>query len=168
MQPPLPGKPAPPVSLGTEPHQASVSTHPLQDLPDTASAGPAGGAAHVVGTRDTRLVRAWAEHQGAEPATGEATASGPATVFVNDQGSGLRFNFPGASRFRALTWDEWLAHFDAASLVFVFEMASPAGAQAESHFGGAFYRIVSAADWGDRALATVAPADDADPQIGRE
>jgi len=74
-----------------------------------------------VATRDHKRIRQWAEQYGAEPATGEATASGPATVHVNDGGTGIRFNFPGATRFRPISWDEWLEHFDRHGLVFVFE-----------------------------------------------
>ena len=94
----------------------------------------------------------------------EATASGPATVVVNDQGSGLRFNFPGASRFRGVTWEEWLAHFTDAGLVFVFEITPPAGTQVGARFGGAFYRMLSRRDWGDRPLATLATAADVGDQ----
>ncbi len=157
MQPPLPGKPSPHVIVSADPRRPSASTHHPQEPADTVLAGPAGGSGHLVGTRETQLVRAWAEHQGAEPATGEATASGPATLDVNDQGTGLRFNFPGAARFREVSWDEWLEHFEAAGLVFIFELDPPAGAQAGSHFGGAYYHIVSSADWGERPLATLAP-----------
>ena len=168
MQPPLPGKPAPDVTLGVKSQRPSASTHHPLEPADTALSGPAAGAEHLVGTRDAELVRAWAAHQGAEPATGEATDSGPATVAVNDQGSGLRFNFPGASRFRGVSWDEWLAHFDNAGLVFVFEMPPPAGAPSGARFGGAFFRIVSSADWGDRPLATPASHADEGAQRGRE
>ncbi len=157
MQPPLPRKPSPHVNVADDPRRLSASTHHPQEPADTALEGATAGSAHLVGTRERELVRAWADHQGAEPATGEATASGPATLDVNDQGTGLRFNFPGAGRFREVSWDEWLEHFATAELVFVFETAPPAGAQSGSHFGGAYYRIVSAAEWGDRPLATLAP-----------
>ena len=129
--------------------------------------GPGGGAAHLLGTQDTDLLCAWAEHHGAEPATGQATASGPATVVDNDQGSGLRFNFPGTSKFRGLAWEEWLAHFVAADLVFVFEFSPPAG-QSGARFGGAFYRILSSADWGDRPLAHLSRPGEAVAQSGDE
>jgi hypothetical protein len=59
-------------------------------------------------------------HQ-AEPATGEATASGPAGLTVNDMGVGIRFNFPGFGRFRPITWDEWFDNFDRHDLLFVYE-----------------------------------------------
>jgi hypothetical protein len=72
-------------------------------------------------TRDHETIRQWASRHQAEPATGEATASGPATVEVRDGGSGLRFNFPGYARFRPITWDEWLSHFDRHDLLFVYE-----------------------------------------------
>lgn len=156
MQPPLPHK-SPQVNVPADSRRSSASTHHPQEPADTALEGSSAGNAHLVGTREQQLVRAWAEHQGAQPATGEATASGPATLDVNDQGTGLRFNFPGAARFREVSWDEWLEHFAASDLVFVFEVGRPVGAQSGSHFGGAFYRIVSAAEWGDRPLATLAP-----------
>ena len=169
MQPPPPRKPAPHVNLAAETRRPSAAAthHPLEPA-DTALDGPGDGTAHLVGTREQKLVRAWADYQGALPATGEATASGPATVDVNDQGTGLRFNFPGASRFREVSWEEWTGHFDEAELVFVFEMTRPADAQSGSRFGGAFYRIVSSAEWGERPLATLATEGQADPQIGRE
>jgi|SRR3954452_4259026 len=72
-------------------------------------------------TRDHELIRQWATRHGAEPATGEATSSGPATVSVNDGGAGIRFNFPGAARFRPISWEEWFENFDAHSLMFVYE-----------------------------------------------
>jgi hypothetical protein len=78
----------------------------------------------VVATRDHELVRRWAQRRQAEPATGEATESGPRTIDVNDDGTGLRFNFPGLQRFRPIEWDEWFRGFDAFSLVFVYERDS--------------------------------------------
>ena len=74
-----------------------------------------------VATTDRDLIRAWAIRHSAEPATGEATASGPATMSVNDGGVGIRFNFPGVGRFRPISWDEWFEHFDRNRLVFVYE-----------------------------------------------
>ena len=119
---------------------------------------------HLAGTRDGRLIQAWADYHGAEPATGEATASGPATISVNDQGSGLRFNFPGASRFRDVSWAEWLGHFAALGLVFVFEAPQPESDGTPGRFSGAFYRVVSALDWDDRPLATLSVHDTDSPQ----
>jgi hypothetical protein len=76
----------------------------------------------VVATSDHELIRRWAGRRHAEPATGEATESGPATAAsVNDDGTGVRFNFPGVSRFRPIEWDEWFRNFDAYSLAFVYE-----------------------------------------------
>jgi len=72
-------------------------------------------------TRDHHVIKQWAERHCAEPATGEATVSGPATVQVNDGGAGIRFNFPSAARFRPITWGEWLENFDAFGLTFVYE-----------------------------------------------
>jgi hypothetical protein len=79
----------------------------------------------VVATADHDLIRQWAAERRAEPATGQATASGPATVSVNDAGTGLRFNFPGIGRFRPINWREWFDGFDALSLAFVFERDQP-------------------------------------------
>lgn len=75
----------------------------------------------VVATQDHDLIRQWAARRHAEPATGEATESGPSTISVNDDGTGIRFNFPGLGRFRPIEWDEWFRHFDAYGLVFVYE-----------------------------------------------
>lgn len=75
----------------------------------------------TMSTRDHGEIRRWAAAHQAEPATGEATASGPATTAVNDGGAGVRFNFPGVAAFRPISWDEWLTHFDAHQLVFVYE-----------------------------------------------
>ena len=79
----------------------------------------------VVATIDHELIRRWASARRAEPATGEATESGPATVSVNDEGTGLRFNFPGIGRFRPINWAEWFRDFDGYSLAFVFDRDEP-------------------------------------------
>ena len=79
----------------------------------------------VVATQDHSLIQNWATTRRAEPATGEATESGPRTITVNDQGTGIRFNFPGIGRFRPIDWDEWFRNFDAYSLVFVYERDRP-------------------------------------------
>jgi hypothetical protein len=75
----------------------------------------------ALATKDHDLIRNWAERHHAEPSTGEATASGPATTCVNDGGAGIRFNFPGFSRFRPISWAEWFDNFDRHGLTFVFE-----------------------------------------------
>src|SRR6186713_3152732 len=63
---------------------------------------PRGQDDTVLATRDPIVIKGWAKLLAAEPATGEASASGGATSMkVNDGGSGLRFNFPGIGRFRA-------------------------------------------------------------------
>lgn len=72
-------------------------------------------------TTDHERIRRWAASHSAEPATGEATVSGPQTVTVNDGGAGVRFNFPGAARFRPITWDEWFEHFERHQLAFAFD-----------------------------------------------
>jgi hypothetical protein len=83
---------------------------------------PADDDAKVLATRDHEVIRQWAALVDAEPATGESTGSGPAPAMkVNDGGSGLRFNFPGVAPFRAISWTEWLEHFNRHDLTFVFE-----------------------------------------------
>src|SRR6185436_7453572 len=72
-------------------------------------------------TTDHELIRRWAARHSAEPATGEASVSGPETVKVNDGGAGLRFNFPGAGRFRPIAWAEWFEHFERHHLAFAFD-----------------------------------------------
>ncbi|HEY2431891.1 MAG TPA: DUF2934 domain-containing protein [Vicinamibacterales bacterium] len=80
-----------------------------------------GSSDRSVATRDHRVIQDWAARHKAEPATGEATASGPATIHVNDGGAGVRFNFPGVARFRPISWEEWFENFEGHRLVFVFE-----------------------------------------------
>lgn len=103
---------------------------------------PSRPSTQVVFTRDHEQIRRWATERQAEPATGEATRSGPATVTVNDGGAGIRFNFPGAGAYRPISWDEWLENFDRHECAFVYDNdASPP-------LSGR-YRIVKAKDWKD-------------------
>ncbi|MEO8077465.1 MAG: hypothetical protein ABI818_14140 [Acidobacteriota bacterium] len=104
---------------------------------------PAGSGAKVVSTRDHEVIQQWADKRHAQPATGEATASGPATVDVNDGGAGVRFNFPGQGMFRPIAWDEWFENFDTHECAFVFDQDVPSAAASNR------YRIVKAADWKD-------------------
>ena len=76
-------------------------------------------------TRNHEVIRKWAGRREAEPATGEPTASGPGTIDVRDGGAGIRFNFPGAARFRPIDWDEWFQNFTQHDLMFVFEQDLP-------------------------------------------
>jgi hypothetical protein len=87
----------------------------------TADVQPDAKADRRLATRDKQLIQSWAARHGAEPATGEATPSGPATIHVNDGGAGIRFNFPGAAHFRPISWDEWFDNFDRYRLVFVYD-----------------------------------------------
>jgi hypothetical protein len=97
--------------------------------------------ATVLATRDHAVIQEWAALVGAEPATGEDSASGPASAMkVSDGGSGLRFNFPGLGRFRAIEWTEWLDHFNRHDLTFVYE--NSAGRQPPS----AKFRLVRTRD----------------------
>jgi hypothetical protein len=96
----------------------------------------------VAVTRDHELIKRWAAERQAEPATGEATSTGPATVNVQDGGAGIRFNFPGVGAFRSISWDEWLTNFDRHGCAFVYETepSTPLSSR---------YRIVKADDWKD-------------------
>lgn len=78
-------------------------------------------AGTILATEDRQLIREWAARRGAEPATGQATPSGPATLNVQDGDAGIRFNFPGAGLFRPITWDEWFDDFERNELRFVYE-----------------------------------------------
>jgi hypothetical protein len=97
---------------------------------------------HVVFTRDHAVIRDWAAKRQAVPATGEATATGPATVNVKDGGAGVRFNFPGIGTYRPIEWEEWFENFDRHDCAFVYDndAATPASSR---------YRIVMASEWKD-------------------
>jgi len=90
---------------------------------NTQSQEPAGS---VVVTDDPELIRKWALDHSAEPATGEATGSGPATAMhVQDGGAGIRFNYPGVASFRPISWDEWFDNFHQYDLMFVYDLDQP-------------------------------------------
>jgi hypothetical protein len=93
----------------------------------------------VAATRDHDLIRRWADRRHAVPATGEKTDSGQASVRVTDGDAGIRFNFPGAGRFRPIAWDEWFANFETHELIFVFER------DRAGHAPGSRYRFVKLA-----------------------
>jgi hypothetical protein len=95
----------------------------------------------TLSTRDHEVIRQWASRRRAEPATGEATSSGPATIAVADTGAGIRFNFPGVGAFRPISWEEWFANFDRYELAFLYENPTDEGAGLSYR-----YRIVRAAD----------------------
>ena len=101
-------------------HDLSIPEKGAVSVP-TAEVNPDQPRGWSMATRDHDVIRAWAARHSAEPATGEATPSGPATVNVNDGGVGIRFNFPGAGRFRPISWSEWLEHFDRNRLTFVYQ-----------------------------------------------
>lgn len=112
-------------------------------VPEIRSDDPQDESGHVVCTRDHEMIRQWASARRAEPATGQATATGPATtISVNDTGAGVRFNFPGAARFRPISWDEWFEHFDRHELAFVFDQES-----AKTSTPSSRYQIIKFADW---------------------
>ncbi len=99
--------------------------------------------APVLSTKDHVVIRQWAERRQGEPATGEATSSGPATVNVVDGGAGVRFNFPGMGLFRPISWDEWFENFDHHGCAFVYDNDLPDARPSMR------YRIVKSADWSD-------------------
>ena len=91
------------------------------DAGDAANQPP--GA--VLATDDHELIREWAAARDAQPATGEATPSGPATIDVQDGGAGIRFNFPAAAVWRPISWEEWFDNFTRHDLMFVYERDAP-------------------------------------------
>ena len=112
---------------------------------------PGTPAGSVVVTDDPEVIRKWARERSAEPATGEATGSGPATsVHVKDGDAGIRFNYPGVGSFRPISWDEWFDNFRRFDLMFLYEMATP-GAVASSR-----YRLVPRATMRDRVDVSLA------------
>ena len=118
----------------------------LPEQPNIAgvhAGSPADASSHVVFTRDHEVIKQWAAKRQAEPATGQATASGPATVNVQDGGAGIRFNFPGAGAYRPISWDEWLDNFDRHDCAFVFDNDPDTNAPSSR------YRIVKAWEWKD-------------------
>jgi len=111
-------------------------------VPSVRSDMPLFPSTHVVFTRDHDVIREWASKRQAAPATGEATASGPATIDVKDGGAGVRFNFPGTGTYRPIDWNEWFQNFDAHECAFVYDNVDTAPPSSR-------YRIVKAADWKD-------------------
>lgn len=107
---------------------------------DSTDATPS-DSAEVLVTRDHEVIKRWAAERQAEPATGEATGSGAATTAtLRDGGAGVRFNFPGLSAFRPISWDEWFANFDQHRCAFVYDNDS-------STPPNNVYRIVKADEW---------------------
>ena len=100
-------------------------TSPGMEPFSSAKERTGGSKLRAVATKDHDVIRQWADRHSAEPATGESTASGSATVHVVDGGAGIRFNFPGFSRFRTITWTEWFDNFDRHQLTFVYEEDVP-------------------------------------------
>ena len=102
------------VQLSPVPRQGTISISTGEIRTEAAGGGS-------MATQEHDVIRRWAARHGAEPATGEATASGPATIDVNDGGAGVRFNFPAVARFRPISWDEWFKNMDRHHLVFIYE-----------------------------------------------
>jgi hypothetical protein len=114
-----------------------------KEISEVRTETPFEPSGQVVSTRDHEVIKRWAEKRQAQPATGEATSSGPATIDVNDGGAGIRFNFPGTGLFRPISWDEWLSNFDRHLCAFVYERDQPDGVLSNR------YRIVKASQWKD-------------------
>jgi hypothetical protein len=115
--------------------------HKQTRVPVVTTENDAGSLSGPVATRDHDVIRRWAARRQAEPATGEATASGPATADIRDGGAGIRFNFPGFGRLRPITWAEWFDNFERHQLTFVYDR-SDADQSSRPR-----YRIVKTADW---------------------
>ena len=99
-------------------HSASGDAHSFAPIAAPSRDRP---GVHTIATSDHADITRWAAQHKAQPATGEATASGPAGRDVNDMGVGIRFNFPGFAPFRQIPWDEWFENFDRNDLLFVFQ-----------------------------------------------
>lgn len=91
----------------------------------------------TLATRDHEVIRRWAERRGATPATGIGT-----TTNVDDGGAVVRFNFPGVSRLRPISWEEWFEDFDRHQLLFVYEEHD-----GDSRALSNRYRTVNERDW---------------------
>jgi hypothetical protein len=111
-------------------------------VPEVSSEIPDAASAPVISTRDHSVIRQWAAKRHAEPATGEQTPSGPASLNVNDRGAGVRFNFPGVAKFRPISWDEWFDNFDHHGCIFVCDNDAHEGGVPSSR-----YQIVKHEDW---------------------
>jgi hypothetical protein len=122
---------------------------PRLDLAHVTRENSTSPNASALATRDHEVIRDWAVHRQAQPATGETTASGQASeLSIVDGGAGLRFNFPGIALFRPIEWGEWLDHFDRHELLFVFDNADgPNGPSGPVGAPSNRYRLVKAADW---------------------
>jgi len=108
------------------------------DLQEVTSGEP-------IATRDHAVIKGWATRYQATPATGEETASGPASgLHITDGGAGIRFNFPAAGMFRPIEWEEWFDNFDRHGLTLVYEHAA-AGSSSTPR-----YRIVKTSEWSDQ------------------
>jgi hypothetical protein len=109
--------------MAAVPFETTVSTLPYCEFEARRDQGTnlSALAPRAIETRDHEIILQWASRHQAAPATGESTESGPATLEVRDGGASVRFNFPGASRFRPIGWSEWFEHFDREDLVFVYE-----------------------------------------------
>jgi hypothetical protein len=82
-------------------------------------------------TTDHEVIKRWAEERGAVPATVAGTEHG-------DQLGVLTFDFGGTDeRLRHVSWDEWLATFDARRLNFIYQEERSDGRQSN------FFRLES-------------------------
>ena len=134
----------------TDPTKARTNLPPATSVVKVRAMPSEGDALHdtgvMIATRNHDLIREWARRQSAEPATGQETASGQATVDVQDGGARIRLNFPAAASFRPISWDEWFDVFERDQLVFVYE-PDDTPTSTFAHHGGSYYRLVPAAEW---------------------
>ena len=118
---------------------AAVAGDPLRDPPGM----------HSTTTSDPAEILRWAEGHDAQPATGEASPSGPHVRSVNDGDAGIRFNFPGFAPFRPISWEEWFAHFRRHDLLFVFDEEDTRAVTERAHERWVARGEPTGSDWED-------------------
>lgn len=118
---------------------AAVAGDPLRDRPGV----------HSTTTNEPAEIRRWADRHDAQPATGEASPSGPRGRDVNDGDAGIRFNFPGFAPFRPISWEEWLDHFRAHDLLFVFDEEDTRAVAGRAHERWVARGEPEGSDWED-------------------
>ena len=75
----------------------------------------------TLATRNHEVIKQWAEHRKAKPATVPGTEK-------DDRLGVLRFDFPGGTQeLVEVEWDDWFATFDERELVFVYQEHMKAG-----------------------------------------
>lgn len=81
-------------------------------------------------TRDHKVIEHWAEERKAVPATVEGTERG-------GKPGVLRFDFPGGSELKEVSWEDWFATFDDRDIAMLFQEHKTDGSQSN------FFQFVS-------------------------